>query len=163
LHQVNYLGKAADSEAVVAGMVVRLSEESGSVYVRKGASASPAPINAVYGFAINNQTAGDVIESGVIGVYALDGHSVIETDQAKDEITSSTYPVGAPLTAEAGTGLVKVVTVSSNAPATTDKIIGYVEGIRQIPGRTQTVTNPVTGRSTTVQGVTTVLGIKLAS
>ena len=152
LHQVNYIGAAKADEGVVAGMVVRL--EDGEVV--KGASDSPAPKDALYGFAINSQDAGDVIESGKIGVYALDGASVIETDQYVGEISS--YTVGALVTAADATandgedaGKVKL---SVNAA---DKIIGQVEGDRTIPGVTQLV------NGYKVQGVVKVLGIKLFS
>jgi hypothetical protein len=145
LHQVNYIGAAKADEGVVAGMVVRL--EDGEVV--KGASDSPAPKGALYGFAINSQDAGDVIESGKIGVYALDGASVIETDQYVGEISS--YTVGALVTADENTGKVKL---SVDAD---DKIIGQVEGDRTIPGVTQLV------NGYKVQGVVKVLGIKLFS
>lgn len=145
LHQVNYIGAAKADEGVVAGMVVRL--EDGEVV--KGASASPAPKDALYGFAINSQDAGDVIESGKIGVYALDGASVIETDQYVGEISS--YTVGALVTADENTGKVKLSVDAG------DKIIGQVEGDRTIPGVTQLV------NGYKVQGVVKVLGIKLFS
>jgi hypothetical protein len=150
LHQVNYIGKAKTDEGVVAGMVVRLHDTgAGAVEVLKGASTSPAPTTDIYGFAINNQDAGDVIESGVIGVYALDGASVIETDQFVGSATS--YTLGALVTAETNTGKIKL---SSNS---SDKIIGQVEGTRTIPGRVQTV------NGVKIQGVTTVVGVKLLS
>lgn len=152
LHQVNYIGAAKADEGVVAGMVVRL--EDGEVV--KGASASPAPKDALYGFAINSQDAGDVIESGKIGVYALDGASVIETDQYVGESTS--YIVGALVTAADAAandgedaGKIKLSVDAA------DKIIGQVEGTRSIPGVTQLV------NGYKVQGVVKVVGIKLFS
>lgn len=155
LHQVNYVGKPASGEGIVAGMVVRYDAASSTW--KKGASASPAPIDAQYGFAINSQDAGDVIEAGAIGVYALDGMSVIETDQFAGVIGD--YIVGAPVSV--GTdGKIKTVTVSSNNPATTDRIIGYVEGTRALPGRAASTT--IDGRTFTYPSNTTVLGIKLA-
>jgi hypothetical protein len=147
LHQVNYIGAAKADEGVVAGMIVRL--EDGEVV--KGASDSPAPKDALYGFAINSQDAGDVIESGKIGVYALDGASVIETDQYVGEISS--YTVGALVTAADGVNAGKIK-LSEDSD---DKIIGQVESDRTIPGVTQLV------NGYKVQGVVKVVGVKLFS
>jgi hypothetical protein len=147
LHQVNYIGKAKAGEAVEAGMVVRLN---GDGEVVKGSTASTSKTDLL-GFAINDQTDGDVIESGKIGVFALDGASVIETDKAAAAINSTNYPVGTQLTAVASTGNVAV------ANGTTDRVIGQVEGIREIPGVVQVI------NGVKVQGVATLLGIKLAS
>jgi hypothetical protein len=155
LHQVNYVGKPASGEDIVAGMVVRFDTATSTW--KKGASASPAPIDAQYGFAINSQGAGDVIEAGAIGVYALDGMSVIETDQFTGVI--SDYAVGAPVSVGTN-GKVKTVAVTSNNPATSDRIIGYVEGSRELPGRA--VETTIDGRKFTYPSNTTVLGIKLA-
>jgi hypothetical protein len=124
LHQVNYIGSAKTNEGVVAGMVVQLNG-SGEV-VKAGITNSADDKDGIFGFAINNQTAGDVIESGKIGVYALDGASVVETDQADTTINATNYPVGTLLSATAG----KVVAVANTFAG---KIIGQVEGIRVIP------------------------------
>ena len=153
LHQVNYVGKPGAGEGIVAGMVVRF--EAG--VWKKGAATTTAAIDAQYGFAINSQDAGDVIEAGAIGVYALDGMSVIETDQFTGVIGD--YAVGAPVSV-ATTGKIKTITVTNNAPASTDKIIGYVEGKRDLPGRA--VSTTIDGRTFTYPSNTTVLGIKLA-
>lgn len=153
LHQVNYVGKPGAGEGIVAGMVVRF--EAG--VWKKGAATTTAAIDAQYGFAINSQDAGDVIEAGAIGVYALDGMSVIETDQVEGDIT--TYTVGAPVSVFTN-GKVKKVEVTDNAAETTDKIIGYVEGIRELPGRA--VETTIDGRKFTYPSNTKVLGIKLA-
>lgn len=155
LHQVNYVGKPASGQGIVAGMVVYFDTATSTW--KKGASDPVAPINAQYGFAINSQDAGDVIEAGAIGVYALDGMSVIETDQVTGEI--SDYAIGAPVSV-AQTGKVKLVTITSNSPASTDKIIGYVEGSRELPGRA--VSTTIDGRTFTYPSNTKVLGIKLA-
>jgi hypothetical protein len=156
LHQVNYVGKPASGEGIVAGMVVYFDTATSTW--KKGASASTAPINAQYGFAINSQDAGDVIEAGAIGVYALDGMSVIETDQVTGDIND--YAIGAPVSVANTTGKVKLVTVTNNAAASTDKIIGYVEGSRELPGRA--VETTIDGRKFTYPSNTKVLGIKLA-
>jgi hypothetical protein len=90
LHQVNYVAPIGP-ESITAGMVVRISAADGLVYRGFSNGASPAVAitsgtgqygsGAVYGIAINSSTSGDVIESGKIGVYALDGATVLETDQ----------------------------------------------------------------------------------
>jgi hypothetical protein len=140
LHQVNYIGAAKTGEAVVAGMVVQING-SGEV-VKATITDTANDKDVLLGFAINNQTAGDVIESGKIGVYALDGASVVETDQAVSTINASNYPIGALLTATGG-----LVDVVGNSFA--GKIIGQVEGIRVIPRGSQPSV--------------TVLGVKLLS
>jgi hypothetical protein len=140
LHQVNYIGAAKTGEAVVAGMVVQING-SGEV-VKATITDTANDKDVLLGFAINNQTAGDVIESGKIGVYALDGASVVETDQAVSTINATNYPIGALLTATGG-----LVDVVGNSFA--GKIIGQVEGIRVIPR----------GSEPSV----TVLGVKLLS
>lgn len=141
LHQVNYIGKAKTGEAVEAGMVVQI-DGSGDV-VKAGITDSANDKDGIFGFAINNQTAGDVIESGKIGVYALDGATVVETDQTTPStITATDFPIGALLSATAG----KVVKVDNTFAG---KIIGQVEGIRVIPRGSQPSV--------------TVLGVKLFS
>jgi hypothetical protein len=155
LHQVNYLGKAKTSEGIVAGMVVTING-SGEV-VKPTIADSAADKDLLLGFAINNQTSGDVIESGVIGVYALDGASVIETDQTEHAINATNYPTGTRLSVVTGTGA--VCTVANNYPG---QIVGQVEGIRTIPGTIQTLTDN-NGNPYKVQLPTTVLAVKLSS
>lgn len=149
LHQVNFVAAAVAGQAIEAGHVVRLNNNAGVTEVLKGAAASPADPDAIYGFAINNQTDGDVIESGKIGVFALDGASVVETDKAAATINLTNYPLGAPLSVNTS-GEVKVAT-------STDKVIGNVEGVRSLPGKSITIGGVKT------QGPVTFLGIKLAS
>jgi len=148
LHQVNYIGKAKSGEGIVAGMVVQV-DSNGDV-VKPTIAGAAADKAKVLGFAINSQDAGDVIESGVIGVYALDGASVVETDQVKNTITAANYPTGSLLGVESGTGL--VISVANDYAY---KVIGQVEGIRSIPG----VVSIVNGVK--IQGSKNVLGIKL--
>jgi hypothetical protein len=156
LHQVNYIGKAKNNEGVVAGMVVTINGD-GQV-VKPTIADSAADKDLLLGFAINNQSAGDVIESGVIGVYALDGASVIETDQTEPAvITPTDFPVGARLSVVTGTG--KVCKVANTYAG---QIIGQVEGIRSIPGTVQTLTDN-NGNPYKVQLSTTVLAVKLSS
>jgi hypothetical protein len=124
LHQVNYIGSAKAGENVVAGMVVAIN---GSNQVVKATITDNAnDKDGIYGFAINNQAAGDVIESGKIGVYALDGASVVETDQTTADIDATNYPLGSFVSATAG----KVAPVANGFAG---KVIGHVEGIRSIP------------------------------
>lgn len=155
LHQVNYVGVPYAGDNIVSGMVVRVHTDGG---IRKGAADNTtAAIGALYGFAINNYNAGDVIESGKIGVFALDGMSVVETDQAAADINSTNYPIGAALSV--GTdGKVKVVDATTYA----GKIIGWVEGIRSIPGQANGATT-INGRVFTYPADTALLGVKLAS
>jgi len=149
LHQINYVGVPNNESGanIEAGMIVRLEPNGAVTEVKKGSSVATAK-DELLGFAINSQTAGDVIESGVIGVYALDGASVIETDKFVGD--ASSYSLGDLLTAEAGTGNVK-------AAGGSDRVIGQVEGSRSIPGVTQVI------NGYKVQGVITVLGVKLYS
>jgi hypothetical protein len=128
---------------VVAGMVVRQDRTSGLIALG-GATTD------LFGFALNSSTDSDVLASGVIGFQLLDGGTVVETDQVYDAITSSNFPVGAPVYPETGnTGLVTMTN-------TVARVLGYVYSIRQLPGTLITV------NGVQVQGPTTVLGIKLA-
>jgi hypothetical protein len=156
LHQVNYIGKAKTSEGVIAGMIVNID---GDGFVVKATGANSASDQEkLYGFAINHQAAGDVIESGKIGVYALDGASVIETDQTTDAINSTNYPVGALLGA-ATDGSGRLTKVSNTYAG---KVVGQVEGIRTLPGSVQTLTDN-NGNAFKVQGTVTVVSVKLLS
>ena len=98
---------------------------------------------------IHNATNGDVIESGKLGVYLLDGATVLETDKTELAINATNYPIGTPLKADGVTGNVKI-----GVPGT-DRIIGYVEGIRNLPS-IETV------GSTKIQSTRPLLGIKLS-
>lgn len=126
LLQSDSLGLIKTSEAVVAGMVVYIPGAGGDLgKVLKGCSASPS--DDKIGFALNDQSDGDVIESGKIGVLSLDGNSVIESDQSAVTINATNYPLGAPVyptTANTGT-FTNVNTVN--------RVIGYVDGIRALP------------------------------
>jgi hypothetical protein len=129
--------------SVVAGMVVRQDRTSGLIALG-GATTD------LFGFALNSSTDSDVLAAGVIGFQLLDGATVVETDQVYDAITTSNFPVGAPVYPQTGnTGLVTMTN-------TVAKVLGYVYSIRQLPS-TSIVVNGVK-----VQGPTTVLGIKLA-
>lgn len=124
LLQSDKLANIKSGEAVVAGMGVHIDTSGDCI---KGVTGSAATFGLVQliGFALNNQTDGDVIESGKIGVLLLDGNSVIETDQVALTVTAANYPVGTALTVN-GSGLVLSATSG-------DRIVGYVEGIRNLP------------------------------
>jgi hypothetical protein len=90
------------------------------------------------GLAINNNYDGDAIESQKIAIYALDGASIIETDQVDSNdgtLNLTTYPVGTPLYPSLNTvGLVSKTNGSSaNAWAAP---IGWVEGVRFLQNAT---------------------------
>jgi len=139
---------ATTGATIVAGQVVRVANVNGVVEALAGASASPAPASDLLGFAINNTTDGDVIAAGKIGVFLLDGSSVVETDQAAATINLTNYPIGTTLTADTA-GNVKV---AGNG----DKVIGQVEGVRNLPA-VQTI------NGVKVQGTAAFLGIKLTA
>jgi hypothetical protein len=127
---------------VVAGMVVS-ANSSGTIQL--GGSNS-----SLFGFAVNSSTDSDVLAAGCIGLLLLDGDTVVETDQVYDAITAGNFPLGAPVYAQTGnTGLVTMT-------GTVTKVLGYVYGIRQLPG------TPIVVNGVKVQGPTTVLGFKLA-
>ena len=170
LQQVNYVGKPDTTDitpttGIVAGMVVRVNTDKTIGTGSTGTLATDC--KTLFGFAINNQSSGDVIESGVIGVYALDGASVIETDQADQEITTSNFPIGQPLSMNTAGQVTARDSANSNAKIVastfTGKIIGYVEDIRTLPGKQNTTVTLSSGRSFTHQSPVTVLGVKLAS
>jgi hypothetical protein len=168
LQQVNYVGKPEarqDAAQIVAGMVVRVKTNAEIAIGSTGTLANDT--KTLFGFAINNQSSGDVIEAGVIGVYALDGASVIETDQLDQDLTASNFPIGQPLSMNAAGKVTARDSANANekiAPSTfTGKIIGYVEGIRDLPGKQNETVTLSTGRSFTTQRPVKVLGVKLAS
>jgi len=134
LHQTNYVAPVGP-ESITAGMVVRISAADGLAY-RGFSNGSGGTITsglgnlasgAVYGIAINSSTSGDVIESGKIGIYALDGATVIETDQY-----TGTPTVGQYVTTNAAGQLVALTDASASvadaqtANDPTSKIIGQV-------------------------------------
>ena len=137
LHQVNYVAPIGP-ESITAGMVVRISAADGLAY-RGFSNGSGSAITAgtgqygsgaVYGIAINSSTSGDVIESGKIGVYALDGATVLETDQYV-----GTPTVGQYVTTDAGGQLVAIadygatgaqIADSTTTGADNKKVIGQV-------------------------------------
>lgn len=107
---------------VVAGQVVSRTGGVDAIVLGVGT------IGDQIGFAVTNSVEGDAIESGKIGAYALDGNSVIETDQVLETINTTNFPYGAPVYAVVGgsnAGLVSKL-ASSNV------LVGRVDGIRTI-------------------------------
>jgi hypothetical protein len=158
LQQADVLGTVNADYAVVAGMVCVLDNSTGTIIpgaYSSSYSGDPVSAASLLGFAINNQTDSDVIASGKIGLYTLDGNSVIETDQTGDTaITTTNFPIGANLTAVAD-GQVAVTTTKG------DVVVGQVYGVRSFPS-----TNVVTdsnGNATVIQTFSNILAIKLAS
>ncbi len=143
LSQSDKIGDAKANEGVVAGMLVRYTS---SGEIEKGVTSQG--VDNLLGFAINSQTDGDSIASGKIGMYVLDGNTVVETDQFTGVIAD--YVVGARIGGDAETGDVKPW-------ASGDRVIGYVEGSRTLPSQTIPATS-----STPNWETTTLLGIKLA-
>jgi predicted RecA/RadA family phage recombinase len=160
LQQSDKLGNAKAGEAVVAGMLVHI-DSNGDIIKGVSGSSGTFAVGDLVGFAIQNQTDGDVIESGKLGYYVIDGNSVLETDQAAATINAANYPVGTALTGNGVTGAVKTA-------AAGDRVIGYVEGIRTLPveaSLTQNYQNVAgaTKTNTSFQPSTKAfLGIKLA-
>jgi hypothetical protein len=149
---------------VTAGMVCYLGTD-GAIHI----GGTPSGSTGIMGFAINNSTDGDAVESNKIALYTLDGISIIETDQITGALTN--YPVGAPVYA-ASTGLI----TSSNTNQ--GGVIGWVEGQRSLqasPGQLlgsqsyPSLTENLNGTPTTLtynykgQTNVTVVSIKLAS
>lgn len=156
LQQSDVRGLTKASEGVEAGMLCKINA-SGQVI--KGVAAQG--VDDLLGFALNNQTDGDVIRSGKIALYLLDGNSVIETDKAAATINLTNYPVGTRLAGDTTTGNVK-------AWASGDRVIGYVEGVRELPSAVSTSQNYLdslgntVSKTMTIQKRIAVLGIKLA-
>jgi hypothetical protein len=134
---------------VIAGMLCRIDQSTGAVIPGGCGGATP---NGLRGFAINNLGDGDVIESNKIGLYTLDGNSVIETDQVDitldsvSAINTTNYPVGTPIYQSTATaGLVSKT--STNA----GNLVGYVNSVRYLQNSTPSPAVPLggTGKSLT--------------
>jgi hypothetical protein len=130
LRQTNYIGKPVAGNAIEAGHVVRVVLNGNVTEVARGANSGTGavPGNVLLGFAINDQTDGDVIESGKIGVFALDGASVVETD--KYESAVATAAIGTPLTTNDNGNLTTIAASGTNAGS---RIVGWLEGVRTLP------------------------------
>lgn len=123
----------AVTPVLVQGQIVHKHATTGAMVLGLTSATAEAP-----GFCLSNTVEGDVIESGKAGAYNLDGNSIIETDQVFDTINTTNFPNGAPVYAIVGSSNAGSVTMT----ATSNKLVGTVDGIRTIRG-------------------TTVLGIKL--
>jgi len=122
LSQTDFIGAAKDSEGVEAGMLVR-KDSNGQIV--KVTTLTTAADSGQVGFAVTNQDEGDAIESGKIGAYALDGGSVIETDQVTTSLSGLTAAdIGKAVVADgSAAGQVKVV---AHGSVSTSRIIGTV-------------------------------------
>jgi len=188
LHQTDYRGANPNPTQYGTGGTVITAGEL--VYINSSGVVAGVPTTGgatfvgLKGLAINNSYDGDAIESQKIAIYALDGSSIIETDQVDSNdgaLNLTTYPVGTPLYPSLNTvGLVsKTNGTSGNAWAAP---IGWVEGVRFLQnatpypsGKTQSAQNypslleayngtPVTGSfAYKAQVNIPVLAIKLAS
>ena len=119
LAQTDFTGAAKTDEAVVAGMLVA---KDTSVDIVKLTTLTTAAEAGQVGFALTNQAEGDSIESGLIGVYALDGNSVIETDQFTGSYTIA--DIGKAVIADGSTaGKVKAV---AHGSVSTARVLGTV-------------------------------------
>lgn len=83
-----------------------------------GDSASASQV----GFAVNNTDEGDVKECAKMGIYLLDGGSVIETSYYTGTVTAA--DIGKPVIQDASTGTDGNVCVVAHG--TTEKILGWV-------------------------------------
>ena len=122
LAQTDFVGTLYASEGVVAGMLVY---KTAAGEIRKVATAGST--DQQVGFAVTNQDEGDAIESNKIGVYALDGGSVIETDQFTGTYTAA--DVGKPVIYSGTAGKVKAVgsaTLATSGANVGAKVLGIV-------------------------------------
>lgn len=119
LMQTDFVGSAKTDEGVVAGMLVAKNTSGEIVKLTTLTTAADA---GQVGFAITNQSEGDAIESGKIGAIALDGGSVIETDQFTGSYTIA--DIGKAVIADGSTaGKVKAV---AHGSVSTGRILGTV-------------------------------------
>jgi len=106
----------------------------------------------IRGFALNNSYDGDALESGQLGLYTLDGNSILETDQVAlvdvanaaltGGISLTNFPRGSALYSDAATGL---VTLYAGASAANGAVIGWVEGVRSLQNASPYPTGVVKG------------------
>lgn len=122
LGQTDFVGTLVTDEGVVAGMLVRRNSTGGIVKVT---TLTTAAESSQVGFAITTQSEGDAIESGKIGALALDGGSIIETDQVTTDYSAFTAAdIGKAVVADGSTaGKVKVV---AHGSVSTSRVIGIV-------------------------------------
>ena len=146
LEQSDFTGAAVSTVPITAGEVVYL-DNSGNIQYATAALSVPNGAGGRVGFALSGSTEGSVIASGRVPVLALDGNSVIETDQFDGSVGS--YTIGQNVTASSsGNGNITLQSVTVGATPTA-KVLGVVVGNRQL---TQGNSIP-----------TTVIAIKLAA
>lgn len=160
MQQSDAIGLNKVSEAVLAGMLVNLNS-SGEVI--KGVTSQG--VDNKLGFAVNSYTDGDVLESGKIGLYNLDGNSIIETDQVTivtgTVINVTDYPIGSRVAGDTTTGKIKIW-------ASGDRVVGYVDSLRTLPSTAsisqnyKNVAGSTLTKTITTQTGVILLGIKLA-
>lgn len=118
LAQTDFTGSLKTDEGVIAGQLVR-KNATGQIEKVPASGTSALTEVSLVGFAVTNQNEGDAIESKKIGVYALDGGSVIETDQFEGTVVAA--DVGKYVVQGVAAGKVKVV-----ATVTTEVVLGKV-------------------------------------
>ncbi len=126
--------------AVTAGQIVSKTGSSGAIVKGLGA------VTDQVGFAVTTSTEGDAIESGKIGAYALDGNSIIGTDQVYDSIDYTNFPYGSKVYA--------IVAIESDATAGK---VTKTSTSNLLVGTTDSISTVYVG-----QTATTLLNIKLA-
>lgn len=128
LGQTDFVGNAKANEGIEQGMLVEKDTSGDIVKIAKldnstrGSATNKVGLQKLLGFALTNQSEGDAIASGKIGVYALDGSSVIETNKYTGTITIS--DIGNPVVQDSNSGTNGNVCVV--AAETTERIIGWV-------------------------------------
>jgi hypothetical protein len=157
LAQSDRVAPVVASEGVIAGMLVAIDPAATPVNgVKKAGVVTTGTDNRLLAFALSNQTDGDVIESGKIGVYHLDGNSVIETDQYNGSPVAA--DIGKHVTADIVAGSGKV-NLTAYPAASTLRVVGRLEGIRTLPF----VTIPAVAGTTPNFETKTLIAIKLAA
>jgi len=140
LAQTDFTGSLKASEGVIAGHLVYKNSNGEIELVNKLDNATRASAgnkignSALIGFAVTTQDEGDAIESGKIGVYALDGGSVIETSFVSGITGLTASDVGKPVVQDTSAGSDGYVSVSTDSAITTsaERIIGTVYDIPRI-------------------------------
>jgi hypothetical protein len=168
LLQSDWRGNLATSGSIVEGSVVRLDPSTGNCLLGSSVATELPGTADLLGLALNSDVSGDVIESGKIGAIALDGQSVIQTDQVSGTISAANYPIGTTLT-------VTSAGVWTTGTVGTHKICGVVDGPGAVsfPGVATTVASSgynsvpngtaVASQNIGVQAPIQVLTIKLLS
>lgn len=159
--QSDRVGPVVANEGVVAGMLVIYDTTANTATggIKKATSTNVgggAALGTVLcGFALRNQSDGDVVESGKLGFYQLDGNSVIGTDQYTNT-SVSTSDIGKRVVTSATAGKVTVIDATATF-ATGVRIVGIVDNVRSVPS----VTVPATQGTTPGWENATVVDIKL--